>query len=153
MFLLQLGVLKDKIKTSNSKEEIESLRLSEKSLINKVHLSAVFWEHSWHVKILLFLFYNLVNGIHLLCIATILQIYTDSAAAKIPAVLEYLGTIIEVSSSCTTRMKEDKWSCVHDFIHEFYLNSRPFLRPICSATDLKQCDLLGYHLHKWSGTV
>lgn len=42
MFLLQLGVLKDRIKTSNSKEEIESLRLSEKSLINKVHLSAVF---------------------------------------------------------------------------------------------------------------
>ncbi|CAO2838348.1 unnamed protein product [Amaranthus hypochondriacus] len=54
---LELGVLKDRIKTSNSKEEIESLRLSEKSLINKI--------------------------------------YTDSAEAKIPAVLEYLGTIIE----------------------------------------------------------
>lgn len=54
-----------------------------------------------------FLVYNLVNGIRLLCIATILQIYTDSAEAKIPAVLEYLGTIIEVSLSCITRVKED----------------------------------------------
>ncbi|XP_048497209.1 uncharacterized protein LOC104906933 isoform X2 [Beta vulgaris subsp. vulgaris] len=54
---LELGVLKDRIKLSKTKDEHESLKLSEKSLINKI--------------------------------------YTDSAEAKIPAVLEYLGTVIE----------------------------------------------------------
>lgn len=54
---LELGVLKDRIKASNSKDEHESLKFTEKSLINKI--------------------------------------YTDSAVAKIPAVLEYLGTVIE----------------------------------------------------------
>ncbi|KAL9233050.1 hypothetical protein vseg_008091 [Gypsophila vaccaria] len=54
---LELGVLKDRIKASKSKEEHESLKFSEKSLINKI--------------------------------------YNDSAGAKIPAVLEYLSTVIE----------------------------------------------------------
>ncbi|KAH9620321.1 hypothetical protein KSS87_001144 [Heliosperma pusillum] len=54
---LELGVLKDRIKASKSKDEHESLKFSEKSLINKI--------------------------------------YNDSAEAKIPAVLEYLSTVIE----------------------------------------------------------
>ncbi|KAK9672109.1 hypothetical protein RND81_12G077000 [Saponaria officinalis] len=54
---LELGVLKDRVKASKSKEEHESLKFSEKSLINKI--------------------------------------YNDSAEAKIPAVLEYLSTVIE----------------------------------------------------------
>lgn len=47
--------------------------------------------------------YNSVHGVHLLFI-TVLQIYTDSAEAKIPAVLEYLGIVIEVSSACVMRL-------------------------------------------------
>ncbi|XAR56931.1 Calcium/calmodulin-dependent protein kinase [Bertholletia excelsa] len=53
----ELEVIKGKIKASKSKEEAESLKFSEKNLINKI--------------------------------------YTDSAEAKIPAVLDYLGTVIE----------------------------------------------------------
>ncbi|XP_059632052.1 uncharacterized protein LOC132274731 [Cornus florida] len=53
----ELEVVKIKIKASKSKEEAETLKFSEKNLINKI--------------------------------------YTDSAEAKIPAVLDYLGTIIE----------------------------------------------------------
>ncbi|XP_058212267.1 uncharacterized protein LOC131324346 isoform X2 [Rhododendron vialii] len=53
----ELEVVKNKIRASQSKEEAESLKFSEKHLINKI--------------------------------------YTDSAQAKIPAVLDYLGTIIE----------------------------------------------------------
>ncbi|XP_056695838.1 uncharacterized protein [Spinacia oleracea] len=54
---LELGMVKDRIKASQSKEEHESLKFTEKGLINKI--------------------------------------YTDSAEAKIPAVKEYLGTVIE----------------------------------------------------------
>uniref|UniRef100_A0A803KU31 SWI/SNF-related matrix-associated actin-dependent regulator of chromatin subfamily A-like protein 1 n=1 Tax=Chenopodium quinoa TaxID=63459 RepID=A0A803KU31_CHEQI len=54
---LELGVVKDRIKASSSKDEQESLKFTEKGLINKI--------------------------------------YTDSAEAKIPAVKEYLGTVIE----------------------------------------------------------
>ncbi|KAL0432963.1 UNVERIFIED_CONTAM: SWI/SNF-related matrix-associated actin-dependent regulator of chromatin subfamily A-like protein 1 [Sesamum latifolium] len=53
----ELEVVKLKIKSSQSREEAESLKFTEKNLINKI--------------------------------------YTDSAEAKIPAVLDYLGTIIE----------------------------------------------------------
>lgn len=53
----ELEVVKSKIKASKSKEEAESLKFSEKNLINKI--------------------------------------YTDSAQAKIPAVLDYLGTVVE----------------------------------------------------------
>ncbi|KAJ4968340.1 hypothetical protein NE237_015041 [Protea cynaroides] len=53
----ELGVVKNKIKCCESKEEAESLKLSQKNLINKI--------------------------------------YTDSAEAKIPAVLDYLETVIE----------------------------------------------------------
>ncbi|KAI8561987.1 hypothetical protein RHMOL_Rhmol04G0383600 [Rhododendron molle] len=53
----ELEVVKSKIRASQSKEEAESLKFSEKHLINKI--------------------------------------YTDSAQAKIPAVLDYLGTVIE----------------------------------------------------------
>ncbi|CAI9108217.1 OLC1v1007770C1 [Oldenlandia corymbosa var. corymbosa] len=53
----ELEVIKSKIKACKSKEEAESLKFSEKNLINKI--------------------------------------YTESAEAKIPAVLEYLGTVIE----------------------------------------------------------
>ncbi|XP_019056169.1 PREDICTED: SWI/SNF-related matrix-associated actin-dependent regulator of chromatin subfamily A-like protein 1 isoform X2 [Nelumbo nucifera] len=53
----ELEVVKNKIKACNLKEEVESLKFSEKNLINKI--------------------------------------YTDSAEAKIPAVLDYLGTVIE----------------------------------------------------------
>uniref|UniRef100_A0A803M5D1 SWI/SNF-related matrix-associated actin-dependent regulator of chromatin subfamily A-like protein 1 n=1 Tax=Chenopodium quinoa TaxID=63459 RepID=A0A803M5D1_CHEQI len=54
---LELGVVKDRIKASSSKDEQESLKFTQKGLINKI--------------------------------------YTDSAEAKIPAVKEYLGTVIE----------------------------------------------------------
>ncbi|GER42409.1 chromatin remodeling factor18 [Striga asiatica] len=53
----ELEVVKGKIKACQSKEEAESLKFTEKNLINKI--------------------------------------YTESAEAKIPAVLDYLGTIIE----------------------------------------------------------
>ncbi|CAL5412912.1 unnamed protein product [Camellia sinensis] len=53
----ELEVVKSKIKASQSKEEAESLKFSQKHLINKI--------------------------------------YTDSAEAKIPAVLDYVGTVIE----------------------------------------------------------
>ncbi|XP_072063433.1 uncharacterized protein [Arachis hypogaea] len=54
----KLEVVKDKIKSPKSKDESESLKFTQKNLINKI--------------------------------------YTNSADAKIPAVLEYLGTVIEV---------------------------------------------------------
>lgn len=54
---LELGALKERIKAIRSEDELESLKFSEKSLINKI--------------------------------------YHDSAGAKIPAVLDYLGTVIE----------------------------------------------------------
>ncbi|XP_057252317.1 uncharacterized protein LOC125491959 isoform X2 [Beta vulgaris subsp. vulgaris] len=38
---LELGVLKDRIKLSKAKDEHESLKLSEKSLINKVHFCCI----------------------------------------------------------------------------------------------------------------
>ncbi|KAJ8636242.1 hypothetical protein MRB53_010509 [Persea americana] len=53
----ELEVVKNKIKACQSEEEVESLKYSEKTLINKI--------------------------------------YTDSAEAKIPTVLDYLGTVIE----------------------------------------------------------
>ncbi|GAB4825648.1 hypothetical protein Ancab_008522 [Ancistrocladus abbreviatus] len=53
----ELEVLKGKIKACKSKEEVESLKFTQKNLINKI--------------------------------------YTESAEAKIPAVLDYLGTVIE----------------------------------------------------------
>ncbi|GMH29707.1 hypothetical protein Nepgr_031550 [Nepenthes gracilis] len=53
----ELAMLKGKIKACKSKEEVESLKFTEKNLINKI--------------------------------------YTESAEAKIPAVLDYLGTVIE----------------------------------------------------------
>ncbi|XP_062143906.1 uncharacterized protein LOC133851479 isoform X2 [Alnus glutinosa] len=53
----ELEVVKGKIKACKSQEEVESLKFTEKNLINKI--------------------------------------YTDSAEAKIPAVLDYLGTVIE----------------------------------------------------------
>ncbi|XP_021607342.1 SWI/SNF-related matrix-associated actin-dependent regulator of chromatin subfamily A-like protein 1 isoform X2 [Manihot esculenta] len=53
----ELEVVKGKIKACSSAEEVESLKFSEKNLINKI--------------------------------------YTDSAEAKIPGVIDYLGTVIE----------------------------------------------------------
>ncbi|OMO52737.1 SNF2-related protein [Corchorus capsularis] len=53
----ELEVIKSKIKACQSEEEVQSLKLIEKNLINKI--------------------------------------YTDSAEAKIPAVLDYLETVIE----------------------------------------------------------
>ncbi|XP_077217696.1 chromatin remodeling factor18 [Tasmannia lanceolata] len=53
----ELEVVKSNIKACKSNEEVESLKFSEKNLINKI--------------------------------------YNDSAQAKIPAVLDYLGTVIE----------------------------------------------------------
>nr|XP_025629675.1 DNA repair protein RAD5-like isoform X3 [Arachis hypogaea]XP_025629676.1 DNA repair protein RAD5-like isoform X3 [Arachis hypogaea]XP_025629677.1 DNA repair protein RAD5-like isoform X3 [Arachis hypogaea]XP_029146110.1 DNA repair protein RAD5-like isoform X3 [Arachis hypogaea] len=58
-YKVQLEVVKDKMKSSKSKDESESLKFTQKNLINKI--------------------------------------YTNSAGAKIPAVLEYLGTVIELS--------------------------------------------------------
>ncbi|KAJ7955342.1 SWI/SNF-related matrix-associated actin-dependent regulator of chromatin subfamily A-like protein 1 [Quillaja saponaria] len=53
----ELQVVKAKIKSCQSREEVEPLKFTEKNLINKI--------------------------------------YTESAEAKIPAVLDYLGTVIE----------------------------------------------------------
>ncbi|ONK63129.1 uncharacterized protein A4U43_C07F11710 [Asparagus officinalis] len=53
----ELEFVKNSMKASESREELESLKLSQKHLINKI--------------------------------------YTDSAEAKVPAVLDYLGTVIE----------------------------------------------------------
>ncbi|XP_048337388.2 uncharacterized protein LOC107431494 isoform X2 [Ziziphus jujuba] len=57
----ELEVVKQKIKACKSKEEVDSLKFSEKNLINKI--------------------------------------YIDSAEAKIPAVLDYLATVVEVGSN------------------------------------------------------
>nr|XP_025609527.1 SWI/SNF-related matrix-associated actin-dependent regulator of chromatin subfamily A-like protein 1 isoform X4 [Arachis hypogaea] len=56
-YKVQLEVVKAKIKSAKSKDESESVKFTQKNLINKI--------------------------------------YTNSADAKIPAALEYLGTVIE----------------------------------------------------------
>ncbi|CAJ1940672.1 unnamed protein product [Sphenostylis stenocarpa] len=54
----ELGMVKAKIKAAKSQEEAESLKFTQKNIINKI--------------------------------------YTDSAEAKIPSVLDYVGTVIEI---------------------------------------------------------
>ncbi|KAL9144392.1 hypothetical protein ABFS82_14G293700 [Erythranthe guttata] len=79
----ELEVLKIKTKSCQSKEEAESLKFSEKNLINKI--------------------------------------YTDSAEAKIPAVLDYLGTIIE--AGCKFLIFAHHQPMI-DSIHKFLLKKK-----------------------------
>ncbi|KAL6535641.1 hypothetical protein OROMI_027015 [Orobanche minor] len=65
---LELETVKRKIKSCQSKDEAESLKFTEKNLINKI--------------------------------------YTDSAEVKIPAVLDYLGTITEMADSTSTEARD-----------------------------------------------
>ncbi|KAL2242482.1 UNVERIFIED_CONTAM: SWI/SNF-related matrix-associated actin-dependent regulator of chromatin subfamily A-like protein 1, partial [Sesamum indicum] len=79
----ELEVVKLKIKSCQSREEAESLKFTEKNLINKI--------------------------------------YTDSAEAKIPAVLDYLGTIIE--AGCKFLIFAHHQPMI-DSIHKFLLKKK-----------------------------
>ncbi|KAI5651013.1 hypothetical protein M9H77_37018 [Catharanthus roseus] len=79
----ELEVIKNKIKSSKSKEEAESLKFTQKNLINKI--------------------------------------YTESAEAKIPAVLDYLGTMIE--AGCKFLIFAHHQSML-DAIHQFLLKKK-----------------------------
>ncbi|MED6140779.1 hypothetical protein PIB30_096802 [Stylosanthes scabra] len=79
----ELEMLKAKIKAAKSKDEAESLKFSQKNLINKI--------------------------------------YTDSAEAKIPAVLEYLGTVIEAGCKFLIFAHHQP---MLDAIHEFVLKKK-----------------------------
>ncbi|CAA3017954.1 SWI SNF-related matrix-associated actin-dependent regulator of chromatin subfamily A 1 isoform X1 [Olea europaea subsp. europaea] len=79
----ELQVIKGKIKSSQSKGEAESLKFTEKNLINKI--------------------------------------YTDSAEAKIPAVMDYLGTVIE--AGCKFLIFAHHQPMI-DSIHQFLLKKK-----------------------------
>ncbi|KVH96404.1 HARP domain-containing protein [Cynara cardunculus var. scolymus] len=79
----ELELVKSKIKASNSKEEAESLKFTEKNIINKI--------------------------------------YTESAAAKIPAVLDYLGTVIEAGCKFIVFAHHQP---MIDSIHQFLLRKK-----------------------------
>ncbi|KAI5349031.1 hypothetical protein L3X38_001918 [Prunus dulcis] len=79
----ELEVVKAKIKACQIKEEVDSLKFSEKNLINKI--------------------------------------YTDSAEAKIPAVLDYLGTVIE--AGCKFLVFAHHQSMI-DSIYQFLLKKK-----------------------------
>ncbi|KAK7363390.1 hypothetical protein VNO77_05532 [Canavalia gladiata] len=79
----ELKMVKAKVKASKSKEEAESLKFTQKHLINKI--------------------------------------YTDSAEAKIPSVLDYVGTVIE--AGCKFLIFAHHQSMI-DSIHEFLLKKK-----------------------------
>ncbi|KAK9934160.1 hypothetical protein M0R45_021313 [Rubus argutus] len=79
----ELEVVKQRIKACKSKEEVDSLKFTEKNLINKI--------------------------------------YTDSAEAKIPAVLDYLGTVIE--AGCKFLVFAHHQSMI-DAIYQFLLKKK-----------------------------
>lgn len=79
----ELEMVKAKIKAAKSQEEAESLKFSQKNLINKI--------------------------------------YTDSAEAKIPSVLDYLGTVIE--AGCKFLIFAHHQPMI-DSIHEFLLKKK-----------------------------
>ncbi|KAL3534302.1 hypothetical protein ACH5RR_002763 [Cinchona calisaya] len=79
----ELEIVKSKIRSSQSKEEAESLKFLEKNLINKI--------------------------------------YTDSAEAKIPAVLDYLGTIIEAGCKFLIFAHHQPMICS---IHQYLLKKK-----------------------------
>ncbi|KAL3835133.1 hypothetical protein ACJIZ3_009869 [Penstemon smallii] len=79
----ELEVVKRKIKSCQSKEEVQSLKFTEKNLINKI--------------------------------------YTDSAGAKIPAVLDYVETIVE--AGCKFLIFAHHQPMI-DSIHKFLLKKK-----------------------------
>ncbi|XP_025013112.1 SWI/SNF-related matrix-associated actin-dependent regulator of chromatin subfamily A-like protein 1 isoform X1 [Ricinus communis] len=79
----ELEVVKGKIKACSSAEEVESLKFSEKNIINKI--------------------------------------YTDSAEAKIPGVLDYLATVIE--AGCKFLIFAHHQPMI-DSIHEFLVKKK-----------------------------
>ncbi|XP_058083597.1 uncharacterized protein LOC131231432 isoform X5 [Magnolia sinica] len=79
----ELELIKSSIKACQSKEEVESLKFSEKNLINKI--------------------------------------YNDSSEAKIPAVLDYLGTVIE--AGCKFLIFAHHQSMINS-IHQFLLKKK-----------------------------
>ncbi|CAL0330241.1 unnamed protein product [Lupinus luteus] len=79
----ELEMVKAKIKESKSKDEAESLKFTQKNLINKI--------------------------------------YTDSAEAKIPSVLDYVGTVIE--AGCKFLIFAHHQPMI-DSIHEFLLKKK-----------------------------
>lgn len=78
-----MEIIKSKIRSSQSKEEAESLKYAEKNLINKI--------------------------------------YTDSAEAKIPAVLDYLGTIVEAGCKFLIFAHHQPMICA---IHQYLLKKK-----------------------------
>ncbi|KAF7837628.1 SWI/SNF-related matrix-associated actin-dependent regulator of chromatin subfamily A-like protein 1 isoform X1 [Senna tora] len=79
----ELELVKAKIKASKSKDEVESLKFTQKNLINKI--------------------------------------YTESAEAKIPAVLDYVGTVIE--AGCKFLIFAHHQPMV-DSIHDFLIKKK-----------------------------
>ncbi|KAI3686976.1 hypothetical protein L1987_80666 [Smallanthus sonchifolius] len=79
----ELEVVKGKIKACKSKEEGESLKFTEKNIINKI--------------------------------------YTESAEAKIPAVLDYMGTVIEAGCKFIVFAHHKP---MMDSIHQFLLKKK-----------------------------
>lgn len=75
----------------------------------------------------------------------VLQIYTDSAEAKIPAVLDYLGTIIEVwcYQLCFPISSLSCWKCI-----EIELNEVPdtFIR-LTQFSNIKLLNMVGDDHH------
>ncbi|KAM1742065.1 hypothetical protein ACFX12_012104 [Malus domestica] len=85
-FFRELEVVKGKIKACQSKEEVDSLKFTEKNLINKI--------------------------------------YTDSAEAKIPTVLDYLGTVMEfLQAGCKFLVFAHHQSMI-DSIYQFLLKKK-----------------------------
>ncbi|KAM1438468.1 hypothetical protein ACFX15_011617 [Malus domestica] len=82
-FFRELEVVKGKIKACQSKEEVDSLKFTEKNLMNKI--------------------------------------YTDSAEAKIPTVLDYLGTVME--AGCKFLVFAHHQSMI-DSIYQFLLKKK-----------------------------
>ncbi|KAL8244443.1 hypothetical protein R6Q59_010701 [Mikania micrantha] len=79
----ELEVIKSKIKACKSKEEAETLKFTEKNIINKI--------------------------------------YTESAEAKIPAVLDYLGTVVEAGCKFIVFAHHQP---MIDSIHQFLLKKK-----------------------------
>ncbi|XP_072063437.1 uncharacterized protein [Arachis hypogaea] len=99
----KLEVVKDKIKSPKSKDESESLKFTQKNLINKI--------------------------------------YTNSADAKIPAVLEYLGTVIEVLlPSAASKQENVNKELVTAPVCTIRKSSRLQVFYICAPSANDRCD-------------
>ncbi|XP_042433271.1 SWI/SNF-related matrix-associated actin-dependent regulator of chromatin subfamily A-like protein 1 isoform X3 [Zingiber officinale] len=100
----QLEVVKMNIQACNSPEKIESLKFMQKNLINKIYSN---------------------NRYRSVCTkklgSSLDMIFNDSAEAKVPAVLDYLGTVIE--AGCKFLIFAHHQHMI-DAIHQFLLKKK-----------------------------